>query len=508
MNMKKYGLAFLCAGLLLLSGCQKAPVEDTPAPTPSQVAETAPATPSPAESSPGEGDASPLPSEGAIEFPPFLEEFRFTSAETTVPEGGVLEYIACRLTPEELAGLKSAAAVHTWWAATDIPAMGLEGMNTLYDDEGHSLIVADWDEEKCLIVAKGSGEDDSIFLYHAPIAVLEDFNRCFASLPLLPAFLNTFEMDQIETPNAHGEDYQDFDVYLLDSSKQSAFLTALAPDTWEVVWDSSEVSVMYSVTYAAVALTARDPAGNQLVLAPWNEEQCLVSCFFNDEMSVARYWAPASVLKDAQGFVEQLKPLGTIDQTAARYHDLFWADPGFDALLNLADRSGRLSDDQLMAYALIREAYDSYYDSEVGIPTARIDRITRQYFGRVVGSYDTSMSKTLPSGNVTATGWDIGGACHLVLNGEPEEDEYGNLSADFLVYSLGEDAWIDGAMDRVLLDHMREYVLTGNTSEYPDPIRVSVTFRMDTDQRYGVPREYPVYDAVRIEGDRQYGVGP
>ena len=63
-------------------------------------------------------------------------------------------------------------------------------------------------------------------------------------------------------------------------------------------------------------------------------------------------------------------------------------------------------------------------------------------------------------------------------------------------------------MDRVLLDHMREYVLTGNTSEYPDPIRVSVTFRMDTDQRYGVPREYPVYDAVRIEGDRQYGVGP
>lgn len=518
MNMKKYGLVFLCAGLLLLSGCQKTSPEDTPEPTPeptpaqSQMAGVPPVTPEPTRSA--------HPSTEAPVFPAFLEEFDFPKVEALMFGAGEMTFLKAWLTEEELDQLKESLAMDTWWEATDLPEMGIDSDYCLYSGEEdvtttRSFLVTGWDEEKCLILAKDwNGDHHESYTYYAPVPVLETFEQYISDKNLFPDFVRSFEMDQINVDlPASGTGESGHQVYLLDETQRYSLINALDPDTWTVVrYQGGDLTLTQ-----APALELLDSLGNRVLLADGGEENCLILCIYSDSYrrytdhgteAVVCYQAPAAALKNAQKLVEQLKPLGTIDQTAARYHDLFWADPGFDALLNLADGSGRLSDDQLMAYALIREAYDSYYDSEVGIPTAQIDRITRQYFGRVVGSYDTSMSKTLPSGNVTATGWDIGGSRHLVLSGEPEEDEYGSISADFLVYSLGEDAWIDGTMDRVLLDHMREYVLTGNVSEYPDPIKVSVTFRIETEEADGVQREYVVYDAVRIEGDRQYGVGP
>lgn len=486
--MKKIFLAALLACLLLLSGCQKAPAEGeapTPTPTQDQTAETPPVSPDPA--------ASGAPDEGETVFPQFLKDFTFSRADTLVPEGGVLEFITCRLTAEDRDDLKSVISMDSWWEATDIPAMGLEGDDTLYDDEGHTLIFAPWDEEKCLILAKENSES---YLYHASLSVLEAFEGFMADKPFLPDFLHNFEMDQIEvnrTPYEDREGYKDFDVYLLGGEEQASLLAALSPDTWALT-RGDHAAIMY-----LEALRVRDNQGNSFNLAPWDEEKCLVNCFFADGWSTARYWAPASVLENTQTLVKTLTPLGTIDATAAWYYDLFHADPGFDALLELAEDNGRISADQIAAYTLVRLAYNGPFDSEIGTSPSSIDRLSQKHFGRILDSYNTSMSKTLPSGNVTPTGWDIGGSRSLVLTGKPEEDEYGNISATFLVYILGEDAWMDGSIAPQLLDHIREYVLTGNTGEYPDPIQVSVTFRIDTDDRWGIAQpEFLVYDAVRI----------
>lgn len=485
--MKKTIFAALLACLLLLSGCRKAPAEgETPAPTPTQgqTAETPPVSPDP--------EASNMPDNENAVFPQFLKDFTFLWADTLVPEGGMLQFITYQLTAQDRDTLKSSIDMDSWWEADDVPAMGLEGDDTLYDSEGHSLIFAPWDEEKCLILAK---EDSQSYLYHAPLSVLEAFENFMADKPFLPDFIRYFTFDQIEidrTPYEDREGYKDFDVYLLDDAQLLSFFRALEPESWTVAREDLPAVMYYD------ALRARDPLGNEIILAPWDEEKCLVNCFFADGWSTARYWAPASVLDDALALVDGLTPLGTIDNEAARYYDLFWADPGFDALLALAEENGRISADQIAAYALVCLAYDGPFDSEVGVSPSSIDRLSQKHFGRILDSYNTSMSKTLPSGNVTPTGWDIGGSRCLVLNGTPEEDEYGNISATFLVYILGEDAWMDGTMAPELLSHMREYVLTGNTGEYPDPIKVSVTFRIETDRKYGVWREYPVYDAVRV----------
>lgn len=376
--MKKTILAALLACLLLLAACQSqgAQESETPTPTPAQgqTAETPPVSPDP--------ETSADPGVEAPEFPQFLKDFTFFRADTLAPNAPELQFVTHCLDPEEQGELQTVLDMGSWWEATDVPAMGLEGATTFYDEEGHTLLIDNWDEETCLVLAK-SGSDS----------------------------------------------------YL--------------------------------------------------------------------------YFAPYSVLENTRALVDRLTPLGIIDPTAAWYFDLFWNDPGFDALLALAEEdNGRISDDQMGAYALIRVAYESHYDFEVGIPSATIDQLTRKHFGRVMDSYDNSMTKVLPSGNVTATGWDIGGPRPLVLSGTPEEDEYGNISATFLVYILGEEAWMDGSIAPQLLDHIREYVLTGNTSEYPDPIKVSITFRVESETVNGVWREYAVYDAVRVVDGPLYGIYP
>lgn len=498
--MKKIFLAALCACLLLLSACQSRPREETPSPTPdptptpSQTVEASPAPSQPAETP---------PVQDGVEFPDFLRDFTFLYADTLIPEGDILLFITYQFTPEDRADLKSVIAMDTWWEATDIPAMGLESCDTLYDDEGHSLIFAHWDDEKCLILAKCRGEDED-HLYHAPLSVLEAFERFMADKPFLPDFIRSFEMDQIETGRTLYEDregYKDCDVYLLGGEEQASFLAALEPNTWALARDVP--AMMYTA-----ALTARDPAGNKLVLAPWDEEKCLLICSFTDSYylyggpgPVVRYWAPASVLNNVRSLAEGLTPLGVTNNEAALYFDLFRADPGFDVLASLCGDDGRISDDQLAAYALTVLGYEGRINYEIGVPPAKIDAITQKHFGRKVDSYDNYMSKTLPSGNITATGWDANFAACMVLMGEPETDEYGNITATFLQYLLGDELWLDGTMDPARLNHFREYLLTGNDSSgFPRPTRVSITFRIESEEVYGVWREYVVYDAIRSLG--------
>lgn len=367
--MKKTILAALLACLLLLSGCQKAPAQEsetptpTPTPTQDQTAETPPASPDP--------ETSDDPAHETPEFPQFLKDFTFFRADTLAPNAPELQFVTHCLDPEEQGELQTVLDMGSWWEATDVPAMGLEGATTFYDEEGHTLVIDNWGEETCLILAK-SGSDS----------------------------------------------------YL--------------------------------------------------------------------------YFAPYSVLENMRAFVDRLTPLGIIDPTAAWYFDLFWNDPGFDALVALCGDNGAISDDQLAAYALTVLGYEGAIDHEVGVPAEDINAITRKHFGRPMDSFDNSMSKTLPSGNVTATGWDVNFSAAMVLIGGPETDEYGNITATFYQYLLGDDLWLDGDMDPVRLDHLREYLLTGNDDGFPRPTRVSVTFRIESETVYGVWREYLVYDAVRM----------
>lgn len=487
--MKKTILAALLACLLLLTACQSQGTQEsktpTPTPTQDQTAETPPVSPEP--------ETSAMPNDENTVFPQFLKDFTFSLADTLVPEGGILRFITYQFTQEDRDNLKAAIDMDSWWVATDIPAMGLEGDDTLYDDEGHTLILAPWDDEKCLILAK-HGEE--VYLYHAPLSVLEAFESFMAGKAFLPDFIRSFEMDQIEidrTPYEDKEGYKDFDVYLLDDTQQLAFFHALDPDSWAVA-RGDELAVMY-----AAALTALDREGNKLILAPWDEEKCLVNCFFADGWSTVRYWAPASVLGDALTFVDGLTSLGTIDNEAAWYYDLFHVDRGFNALLAFSDTpmSGPITDDQIAAYVISVLGYKGLYSWETGIAPEMVNEMTRKHFGRIMNSFDTGVSVTLPSGNMTATGWDVMGSCHMVLTDTPDMDEYGNITGTFLLYQIDESTWIDGLMAPTFLNHAREHMLTGNDSEYDPPIKLSVTFRIESEEVYGVQKEYLVYDAVR-----------
>ena len=495
--MKKTILVTLLACLLLLSGCQKAPAQEsatpTPTPTQDQTAETPPVSPDPEASADPDGETSL--------FPQFLKDLDLPLANTLLVGEYGLQYLTCSLSPEERGELKSLLDMDSWWEATDVPAMGLEADYSLYDGEGRSLTVNDWNQNKCLIIAKS---DNDTYLYYAPTSVLEAFENYLSGKTFLPEFIRTFEMDQINinrTPYEDREGYKDFDVYLLDDTQQLSFFWALEPDSW-TAFQENELAIMYYD-----ALTSLDGEGNRIILAPWDEEKCLVNCFYTDSYSrygdtgtgpVARYWAPVSVLDNALDLVDQLSPLGTIDNEALRYYKLFMKDWGFDMLIRDATTRGNISDDQMAAYVF----YVTDYNYEIGISPEEVDAVTQKHFGRKMGSYDTSWSNILPSGNMTPSGWDFHASCFPVLTGTSDMDEYGNISATFKVYTLWDDPWLEDNPPAPIR-FPGAYLLTGNDSYYMEDQynscqTIDITFRIETETVYGVQKEYLVYDAVRV----------
>lgn len=498
--MKKYSLALMCACLLLLSGCQKTSPEDTPEPTPSQTVETSPVTPSPAE-----GDPSPLPSAEALEFPPFLVEFNFTYTKAWVTEGGSMHPINYWFTQEELDQLKEVLDPEAWWVADQLPTYGYTADYTLYDEDGHSLLVAECDEEKSLMVT----EEDPFTLryYYAPAAVMDALEPYLSRFSFLPGIDPFFDYDQLKIARGFTDQEEPgSDIYLLDSREQLSLLAALAPDTWTGIRDSSEIAVSW-----APALELLDTEKNRMVLAPWDGEKCLVSCFFTDAYrrfadsdpgAVVRYWAPATVLERVQSLADGLTPLGTVSHVAERYFDLFLDDPGFDLLLGDRSTSGRITDDQMAAYILTVLGYERRIDFEIGVSKDTFDQVALKHFGRKMGSYETAWSKVLPSGNVTATGWDAHYGCYPILTEISDTDEYGNITATFRVYTLPEDLWLEDKLPVLQLRHVKEYLLTGHdesylADEWSSVSTIEITFRIETEEADGAQREYVVYDALR-----------
>lgn len=311
----------------------------------------------------------------------------------------------------------------------------------------------------------------------------------------LPGFVTDFQIDQIRLDHTSADDgdyYLDYAVYLLDETQQAAYREALAPESWTDVTDFPAVSFYrYSASY--------DLAGNRVDAVPWDEERCLINCFPTDG-SVHRYWAPSSVLDDVQAFIEGLAPLGYIDYTAKEYHELFRSDFGFDCMMEIDNSDGSISDDQMAAYVIETMAYAGLYDYDTGISTEEFDEITKKHFGKTIQNFENSKSKYVEAGGrVTATGWDVPFTVHPVLDGEPQEDENGVITARFLCYTLWERLWLDGEFDPFKLEHAGEYLLTGNTGGFPEPQTAEIVFEIQyAPNEYGYSTPYVVYHSIKV----------
>lgn len=478
--MKKILCAALAALLLLACGCQTPgpdPAPDAPSPTP----EAVPSPTAPEQTGP------------LAELPDFIAAFTFTQVHSLDVSTGEMRYDVCTLDDTRRAQLVELLDMAHWQTAADVPEMGLGGTYFLIDEEGHTLTLDTWNEDFCLVLGK-DGNDS--YLYFAPKNVLGVFNDYVSGLTYLPDFVADFQFDNIRldhTPADDGDYYLDYAAYLLDEAQQARYLEILAPETWSNVTNfPAESYPMYSASY--------DLAGNRIDVNPWpGEEHCLINCF-PAEGGVRRYWGSPSVLEDMQAFIESLSPLGYIDNTAKTYYDLFRADHGFDCLIALITPDGSISDDQMSAYVIETMAYAGLYEYDIGIPVSEFDAVTQKHFGRTIGNLDNSMTKPVEgTDSFTATGWDVPYGIYPVLSGEPQEDENGVVTAQFLCYALDDSLWWDDTFDQFKLDHRDEYLLTGNDGDFPEPQLVEIVFeiRQDFVENEGYSSPYVVYHSLK-----------
>ena len=291
----------------------------------------------------------------------------------------------------------------------------------------------------------------------------------------LPSFVRDCRFDLLRQ-NADDGDSRLSAVRSLSTVQANQLKAALATDGWRTV-DSlpAEGFELFGVF--------SDVDGNELHLAPWDESVCLVSCY-PAQGGVLRYWANASALDAVKALSGTLTELGRIDALAEEYFDLFWADSALTPLICLAPEGGdgSFSDDQLAAYAIHALALTGAYDHTVGLSKDELDDLTMARFGRTIQNYDNSMSRTLPSGRVTATGWSFDCGVFLVLSGDaPQADQDGALTARFKCYILPDSLWLDEELPAEKRAHFKEYLLTGNGEGFPAPLTAELTFRLQTE---------------------------
>lgn len=352
--MKQMMLAVLTALLLLLTACQS-PAAEVP---PSGSAEP------PVDFS----DSSPSP----VDLPEFITEFAFDRADW-LDVNRDREFRICLLDESQTALLHDLLALDRWTPAADVPAVGLEPAYILYSRDGSSLTVTYWDADSCLVVAKGGTAADNIYLYHAPVSILDAYNDFMSGLTPLP---------------------------------------------------------------------------------------------------------------------------GTAASTSEHYYDLFRADPGLVTL-----SGSPFTDDQLAAYAIQTMAYQGRYDFEKGNSKEEFDAVTQKHFGLSIQNYDNSMSKTLDSGRVTATGWSFDSSVYMVLNGDPTGLD-GIMTGTFQCYDFSDSLWTDGEFPQEKLDHIKEYLLTGNDDDFPEPYLVEIAFEERFDEETQTP--YVFYHSLKVlEPDRE-----
>ena len=306
----------------------------------------------------------------------------------------------------------------------------------------------------------------------------------------LPEYVSDFRFDMIR---AYGDenDRDRSTAYAMTAEQTARLRDALAPDEW------TTAAFLSAVDYKTSYLIS-DGDGNNLLLAALETEHCLISCFDASGKinRMQRYFAPAKVLDSIAGIVSGAAPLGVIEPEAEEYYDLFRPDAGLPPLIGLMEDGGdgSFSDDQMAAYAIQTLGSQDLYADEVGVPRETLDAVTDKHFGRTVQNYDNSMTCVLDSGNVTATGWSFDSSVYLVLDGQSTEQD-GTITARFKCYNLSDSLWMDGEIDQQRLDHVREYLLTGNDGDFPAPELVEITFAPSSED--GWQGQYVFYESMK-----------
>jgi len=280
-------------------------------------------------------------------------------------------------------------------------------------------------------------------------------------------------------------------VYLLDTEVSDRLNALLTSETWVAANDIPPMGL-------GAGYQIYDDAGREISVEPWDENRCLVAVvqYPDGEKQIDCYYAPTQVSVEFHAFMDTLTPLpGVLSGEAERYFDLFDADPGFVVIarpLNEEDAvPGGFSDGQLAAYACIRmENYDN------GNTADEYHAITEKYFGRKIVNFDNSLTETIPgTDRVRPTGWDIHRSVYMVLQSEITTDEDGFFVGDFDAYELSESLWMESP---ALFTNIKEYLLTGNDENYPEPIRVRVVFQTEWETQGAVLHEYPVYKSISV----------
>jgi hypothetical protein len=311
-----------------------------------------------------------------------------------------------------------------------------------------------------------------------------------SELDRLPAYVSDFRFDMIRAYG--GENNRDRSTaYALTGEQTTRLREALTPGEW------TTAAFLSAVDYETPYLIS-DGDGNKLLLAVWDAESCLVTCFdaSGKISNMRRYFAPIGALDSIAGILSGEVPLGVIEPETEEYYDLFRPDAGLPPLIELMEDGGdgSFSDDQMAAYAIQTLGSQGLYDDEAGVSGEALDAVTAKHFGRTVQNYDNSVTYVLDNGNVTATGWSFDSSVYLVLDGQSAAQD-GIITARFKCYNLSDSLWMDGEIDQQKLNHAREYLLTGNDGDFPAPELVEITFAPSSEDDW--QSQYVFYESMK-----------
>ncbi len=141
------------------------------------------------------------------------------------------------------------------------------------------------------------------------------------------------------------------------------------------------------------------------------------------------------------------------------------------------------SDASKSAVALTWLCLHHEYDYTVGFQKEQFDMAVSHFFVEPVESYENGMTTILPSGNITATGWDYGGRQYYALKEAPVKDEEGKYTALFYHWTISEGALIDG-LHPYTPQEAWDIISSGEGSTFDAPDIVQVEYLLTEPDEY------------------------
>lgn len=168
----------------------------------------------------------------------------------------------------------------------------------------------------------------------------------------------------------------------------------------------------------------------------------------------------------------------------------FRANPAVNLILG-ADAG--ITDEEISAFAIqqIRDENPAAFDFEKGVARQEFDAVCEKHFGRVLKNADNPKIRTLPSGNITPTGWSM--SPHDLVLKEYAEQPDGRYSAAFyqVHMAMGEETRPPDVVYGALLEDLSN----GRVQDYEE-IRIEFEIKNP-----GAGQMYLRYYDVRDPGE-------